>query len=485
LEKGNKGINMPAKKPETSLKETAQPLTAIIMAAGKGTRMKSPLPKVLHPVAGQPMILRSIQAARGAGATEIRLIVGHGQNLVRNVVESTGVICFEQKQQLGTADAIKSAQVEDLEGEVLIMNGDHPLVEIQDLKMLFGNFRELGADLAVVTAVVKKPGELGRVVRQGGVLHAIVEARDASADTLRIREINTGFYVMKASLLKELLPQIKNDNSKGEYYLTDLITLAQKKGYKVEGLRSSARVAHGVNTQMELAKASKYLFKKKATQLMEEGVLILDADSVYIEEIVKVGPGTVIYPNVFLRGRTEVGSFCVLEPQVFVSDCLIGQSVQIKQGSYLEKSEVHNSCSVGPYARLRPETVLKEEAHIGNFVELKKTIFGKKSKAGHLAYLGDAEIGDECNIGCGAITVNFAADKKKYKTKIGNKVFVGSDVQLIAPIEIGDEAVLGAGSVITKAVPARGLGVTRAKQFTKENYVVTASSESQPEKKET
>ena len=458
-------------------------VTALILAAGKGTRMKSPLPKVLHPVAGQPMILRSIQAARGAGATEIRLIVGHGQSLVRSVVESAGVHCFEQKEQLGTAHAVKSAQIDTLEGEVLILNGDHPLVETQDLKSLIENFREMKADVAVVTAIVKKPGELGRIIRQKNELKAIVEARDASADTLKIREINTGFYVVKADILKELLPRIKNNNSKGEYYLTDLITLAQQENYKVEAIRSNARVAHGVNTQVELSKATRYVFKKKAEKLMEEGVLILDPSSVYIEEGVKVGAGSVIYPNVFLRGRTEIGGFCVLEPQVFISDCVIGQSVQIKQGSYLEKSEVHNSCSVGPYARLRPETVLKEEAHIGNFVELKKTTFGKKSKAGHLAYLGDAEIGDNCNIGCGAITVNYAADKKKYKTKIGHNVFVGSDVQLIAPIEIGDGAVLGAGSVITKPVPARALAVARGKQFTKENYV--AESLADAEKKET
>lgn len=470
---------------EKVIKPGTSRITAVILAAGKGTRMKSPLPKVLHPVAGQPMILRSIQAARGAGATEVRLIVGHGQNLVKGVVESTGVVCFEQKEQLGTAHAVRCAQVESLEGEVLIMNGDHPLVEAQDLKNLFENFRELKADVAVVTAVVKNPGELGRIVRQKGEMKAIVEARDASADTLSIREINTGFYIVKADLLKELLPQIKNNNSKGEYYLTDLITLAQQNGYKVEGIQTNARIAHGVNNQAELSKASKYLFKKKAEKLMEEGVLIIDAESVYIEETVNVGAGSVIYPNVFLRGRTEIGPFSVLEPQVFISDCIIGQGVQIKQGSYLEKSEVHNSCSVGPYARLRPETILKEEAHIGNFVELKKTTFGKKSKAGHLAYIGDAEIGDECNIGCGAITVNYAANKKKYKTKVGNRVFVGSDVQLIAPIEIGDDAVLGAGSVITKPVPAKALAVARGKQFVKENYVMTAEAPAaSPEKKE-
>lgn len=455
----------------TQTSKQTHPLTALIMAAGKGTRMKSPLPKVLHPVAGQPMILRSIQAARGAGASEIRLIVGHGQNLVRQVVESTGVTCFEQKEQLGTAHAVRSAQIENLEGDVLIMNGDHPLAEAADLKNLLQNFRELQVDLAVVTAVVKKPGELGRVVRQKGDLKAIVEARDASVETLKIREINTGFYIIKADILKELLPIVKNENSKGEYYITDLIALAQQKGYSVQALKTSARMAHGVNNQEELSRASRYVFQQKAKKLMEEGVLIIDPKSVFVEEHVKVGAGTVLYPNVFLRGRTEVGPFCVLEPQVFISDALIGQSVQIRQGTYIEKSEIHSGCTLGPYARIRPESVLKDEVHIGNFVEVKKTVMGRKSKAAHLAYLGDAEIGEECNIGCGVITVNYSADKKKHKTKIGNKVFVGSDVQLIAPIEVGDEAILGAGSTITKPVQAKALAVARAKQMVIENYV--------------
>lgn len=410
------------------------------------------------------MILRAVQALQGAGASEIRLIVGHGQGLVRQVVESTGVQCFEQKEQLGTAHAVTCAQVDSLEGEVLIMNGDHPLVTADDIKNLTQSFRELKADVAVVTAVVKKPGDLGRIVRHHKELKAIVEARDASADTLKIREINTGLYVVKADVLKELLPKIKNENTKREYYLTDLILLALDAGYSVQALRASARVAHGVNQQSELAAATRYVFKLKATKLMEEGVLLIDPKTVYVEDGVQVGPGSVIYPNVFLRGKTTVGSYCVLEPQVFISDSQIGQSVQIRQGSYIEKSEVHNNCTVGPYARLRPETVLQNEVHIGNFVELKKTKMGAKSKAAHLTYLGDTEIGEECNIGCGVITVNYSADKQKHKTKIGNRTFVGSDVQLIAPIEIGNDVILGAGSVITKPVPDKALAVSRSQQ---------------------
>lgn len=455
--------------------------TAVILAAGKGTRMKSPLPKVLHPVAGVPMILRAIHSLQASGASEIRLVVGHGQSLVRQVVESTGVQCFEQKEQLGTAHAVTCAKVEDLEGEVLVMNGDHPLITPDDIRNLLQSFRELKADVAVVTAIVKKPGDLGRIVRQKNELKAIVEARDASSDTLKIREINTGLYLVKSEVLKKLLPDIKNENTKGEYYLTDLILLAQEEGYSIQALRASPRVAHGVNQQSELAKASLYIYHQKAKKLMEEGVLMINPKAVYIEESVTVGPGSVIYPNVFLRGKTKIGSFSVLEPQVFISDSIIGQSVQIRQGTYIEKTEVKNHCTLGPYARLRPETVLEDEVHIGNFVELKKTKMGKKSKAGHLAYLGDAEIGEECNIGCGVITVNYSVEKEKHKTKIGDRVFVGSDVQLMAPIEIGHDAILGAGSTITKSVPGKALAVSRAKQVVIENYQSRKKSHQQEE----
>lgn len=460
-------------------KPEQQPLTVVILAAGKGTRMKSPLPKVLHPVAGRPMIEKVINASKKAGASEVRVIVGHGQGLVRQVVEPMGVSCFEQKEQLGTGHAVRCAQVENLEGDVIIMNGDHPLIEESDVTDFYRQFRDERCDLAVVTAKLKNPAEFGRVVRHQGGLKAIVEAKDASAETLKINEVNTGIYVVKASILTEYLPRIKNENSKKEFYLTDIISLAIEDGLKVSALQASAKVAVGVNTQIELSKATRLLFRRKANRLMEEGVLILDPRSTYIEDSVEVGAGSVIYPNVFLRGRTRVGSFSVLESNCFISDSQVGDSVQVRAGSYLESAQIHNKASVGPYARLRPDTVIGEEAHVGNFVEMKKVNFGKKSKAGHLTYLGDAEVGEEVNIGCGTITCNYAADKKKYKTKIGNRVFVGSDTQFVAPITVGDEAVIGSGSTITKDVPAKALAVARGRQFVRENYVVQKPAESE------
>ena len=470
---------IPPKKPPVD----ANKLTMIILAAGKGTRMKSPLPKVLHPVAGRPMIEKIILASKKAGATDIRVVVGHGQNLVRTVVEPLGVNCFVQENQLGTADAVKSAEMDTLAGDVVIMNGDHPLIEAEDIVKFVKIFRDEKCDLAVVTAQIKKPGAFGRIIRQKGDLRAIVEAKDASADTLKIREINTGIYIAKAETLLNTLPEIKNQNSKGEYYITDLISMCIEDQCKVMAIKASAKVAVGVNDQSELARATKLLFRRKARRLMEEGVLMIDPDCTYIEESVSVGPGSVIYPNVFLRGNTKIGSFTVIESNVFMSESEVADSVQIRAGSYLEQVIVKSRATVGPYARLRPGTSIGEEAHVGNFVEMKKVQFGKKSKAGHLTYLGDAEIGEEVNIGCGTITCNYAADRKKYKTKIGNRVFVGSDTQFVAPITVGDDAVIGSGSTITKDVPAKALAVARGKQFIKENYFVP-SDESEQKKED-
>jgi bifunctional UDP-N-acetylglucosamine pyrophosphorylase/glucosamine-1-phosphate N-acetyltransferase len=456
---------------KNNIKNDAEKIAAIILAAGKGTRMASPLPKVLHPVAGLPMIQKVIGACRKAGALDIRLVVGHNSNLVKTVVQPFNVNCFEQIQQLGTADAVRAADVNSLEGLVLIVNGDHPLIQAEDLTKIITEFKDSKAEISVVTTEVKIPGSFGRIVRDHGKLHSIVEAKDASHETLKIKEINTGLYIVKAEALQDLLPKVESNNAQKEFYLTDIISIGIEQGYKVTAIKGASHVAMGVNTQAELAKASQWVFRNKVKKLMESGVMVLDPKTTYIEEDVQIGPASVIYPSVYVRGNTSIGSFCVLEPHSYVFESKIGDSVQIKAGTYIEHCRLHNHVSVGPYARLRPETEIFDNAHVGNFVEMKKVKFGKGSKAGHLTYLGDAEIGEEVNIGCGTITCNYAPDRKKYKTKIGNKVFVGSDTQFIAPIVIGDEAVIGSGSTITKDVPAKALAVARGKQFIKENYV--------------
>lgn len=459
--------NVEKEAPKNSTKSS---LSVIVLAAGKGTRMKSPLPKVLHPVVGQPMIGRVLNAAKACGAKELRVVVGHGESLVRRVIEPFGAIAYPQKEQKGTADAVMSADPGSLHGTVLILSGDTPLVEASDIAKIISEFNDSRADVAVVTAELKNPGSLGRIVRQKGELRAIVEAGDAGAETLRIREINSGTYIAKANVLADLLSQVKPNNSKGEYYLTDIISIGIEDGLKVIAINARPATAYGVNTQEELSRASRIVFARNRKKLMENGVVMIDPTTVYAEDEVVIGGGTVVFPGVYLRGASKIGNYCVLEPGVHIISSSIADSTHVKAGCYLENAVVGEKVQLGPYARLRPGTAIGREAHIGNFVEMKKTIFGARSKAGHLTYLGDATVGDDVNIGCGTITCNYAADRKKYETKIGNGAFIGSDVQFVAPIKIGDGAVIGSGSTITKDVPAKALAVARGRQIVKENW---------------
>lgn len=447
------------------------PLSVIILAAGKGTRMYSPLPKVLHPVAGIPMVSRVINAVNLAGAREVRVVVGYGAKLVEQVVEPMGGTCFKQMQQLGTADAVRSAQVESLQGTVLILNGDHPLITSKDIKAIVEEFHQSRSSLAVVTVKLKKPGKFGRIVRNGGQIRAIVEAKDASHETLKINEVNTGIYIVKAELLNSLLPHVGNKNAQGEFYLTDIVSMAIDAGESVITIDINKRVAFGVNSQHELSQANRYCYKQKCLELMNKGVVILDPTNTYIEEGVDVGAASIIYPGVFLRGNTKVGEYCVVESQTVMVNTEISQGTVIHAMSHLEDCVIAEECFIGPYARIRPGTVIEKRAKVGNFVELKKVLFGEDSKASHLTYLGDAVVGKDVNIGCGTITCNYAADKKKYKTEIGDGCFIGSDSQFIAPVKVGKNAVVGSGSTITKDVPDNALAVARAKQFIKPNYV--------------
>jgi bifunctional UDP-N-acetylglucosamine pyrophosphorylase/glucosamine-1-phosphate N-acetyltransferase len=456
--------------PADTKTSTSGPLSVIVLAAGKGTRMKSPLPKVLHPVVGQPMVGRVLNAAKAAGARELRVVVGHGESLVRRVIEPFGAIAFQQKEQKGTADAVLSADPGSMSGTVMILSGDTPLIEGSDLLKIISEFNDLRADVAVVTAELKTPGSLGRIVRQKGELKAIVEAGDAGPETLKIREINSGTYIAKASVLAGLLAQVKPNNSKGEFYLTDIVSIGLEDGLKVVAIKARPAMAYGVNTQEELARASRVVFTRNRKKLMENGVVMIDPMTVYAEDDVVVGSGTVVYPNVYLRGASKIGNYCVLEPGVHIYSSSVADSTHIKAGCYFENAVVGEKVQVGPYARLRPGTSVGREAHIGNFVELKKTIFGARSKAGHLTYLGDATVGEDVNIGCGTITCNYAADRKKYETIIGNGAFVGSDVQFVAPIRIGEGATIASGSTITEDVPAKALAVARGRQVNKPGW---------------
>ena len=432
--------------------------------------MKSPLPKVLHPVAGVPMIKKVIDAAKGAGATEIRVVVGYGEALVRKVVEPMGAVCYPQQNQWGTADAVKAADPGSLTGNVLILSGDMPMIEASDLEKIISEFNATKSAVSVVSAVVKNPGGLGRIVRHKGDLRAIVEVSDASAEALKIKEVNTGIYMLEAETMNAYLPKIENHNAKKEFYFTDIISLCQESGEKVTAIITRPIVGFGVNDQAELARATRLLFARKRKALLDEGVLMIDPKTTYIEEEVEIGPSSVLYPGVYLRGRTKLGAYCVVEPGCYLAHAQVADGVHIKAYSYFENCTIGAKATIGPFSRIRPETEIGTEAHVGNFVEMKKVKFGARSKAGHLTYLGDATIGEDVNIGCGTITCNYAVDKQKYRTVIGDRVFVGSDTQFVAPVEVGADAVIGSGSTITKDVPAKALAVARSRQVVKENW---------------
>ena len=443
--------------------------SSIILAAGQGTRMRSPLPKGLHPVAGVPMLCRVIQSVKAAGASEVRVVVGYGEKMIRQIVEPMGVVCMKQQQPLGTGDAVLAAQPQTLSGDVLIINGDHPLVEGEDIVEILQAFRCQKTDLSVGTCLLKKPGCFGRVVRHSHQLQAIVESKEASKEVKKIKEVNTGIYVTSGEILSQYLPQLKPLEEK-EYCLTDLISLLRENNHKMGTIPTSPRVAFGVNTQRELAQATKRVFKKVLKKHLKNGVVVIDPKTVCIEESVEIGSGTVIYPGVCIKGPTSVGNYCVIEPHCFLLNSIIGDSVQIKAGCYFESVSVKTKAVIGPYARLRPETTIGQGATVGNFVEMKKVSFGDGAKASHLTYLGDAVVGEETNVGCGTITCNYGVDKKKHLTQLGKGVFIGSGTQLVAPVNVGDHSYVGAGSVITKDIPERSLSVSRSRQIVKRNY---------------
>ena len=462
-------------------------ITAIVMSAGQGSRMHSALPKSLHPVAGQPILARILRALTSLHLQDIRVVVNpNQQNLVQPVAHAFKAKTFCQSQNKGTASAVQSANIDELKGAVLIVNGDHPLITPEDLEKIIHLFEKESADLCFGSFITENLGDYGRVIRQGGKIKAIVEKRkgatleagptskvnkkqDISSKT-SLKEINTGIYLIKAKVGQAFLPRIKPDNPKKEYGLTDIVSLLVQSGKKVVACPLSADSAFGVNTQKELAFASKKLFTRKLNQLMSEGVVIIDPLNTYVEESVFVGQGSVIYPGAHLRGRTSIGSFCAVENNSFIMDSVIGDFVLIRAGSYLESAEVGAKSAIGPYARLRPGTKVEGECRVGNFAEIKKTHLRARSKVGHFSYLGDADIGEDVNIGAGAVTCNFSQDGKKHSAKIGDKAFIGSGAYMVAPVEIGDEAVVGAGSVITKNVPAKALAIARTPQNNVENY---------------
>ena len=445
-------------------------LKTLILAAGKGTRMKSDLPKVIHKVNGIPMISKIIDVLSGLEPEENILILGHKKEEVLKVVgENCDYVL--QTEQLGTGHAVIQAKekLSNYDGDVMILCGDTPLLRESTLRFLYEYHKKNGATTTILTSVYENPFGYGRIVKENDLVKAIVEEKEASEEIKKIKEVNAGVYCFNSKELFKALEKINNNNEKGEYYLTDVIGIQVSENKKVQSfvLEDNMEIL-GVNSKVELAQANKVLRDRKNKELMEEGVILIDPENTYVEESVKIRKDTVLYPGVFLQGDTIIGENCELIGNVRIIDSRLGNNIKI-ESSVIEESIIEDGVTMGPYAHLRPKSHLKEKVHIGNFVEVKKSTLEKGVKAGHLTYLGDAQIGENTNIGAGTITCNYDG-VNKFKTTIGKEVFIGSDTMLVAPVNIGEKALVGAGSVITKDVPNNSLAVSRSKQIIKTDW---------------
>lgn len=440
-------------------------LRAVILAAGKGTRMRSKLPKVLHKVGGKAMLQHVLDAADAAGAAEKIVIVGHGAELVESMVGEQGKIVL-QAEQLGTGHAVMQTKdaLAGFTGTAMILCGDTPLLDGEELKKFYEAHVQSGAAATVLTAFMDNPFGYGRIVRDAdGNVQGIVEEKDADAQQKLIKEINTGIYCLECPLMFDVLATLTCDNAQGEYYLTDVLTKLNEAGKKVGGVvTEDSDMVMGINSRRQLAEAESVMRVRILNKLMDEGVTIMDPASTFIEGSVKIGRDTVIYPFTWLEGSTEIGEDCEIGPNVRLTNVEVGNGTHL-QFVYGHDCKVCDGVTAGPYVHLRPDTVIGNKVKIGNFVEVKNSNVGTGTKLPHLTYIGDSDIGSGVNMGCGCITVNYDG-KKKHRTVIEDNAFVGCNTNLVAPVTVKAGCYIGAGSTITKEVPENSLGIARAKQ---------------------
>jgi len=443
-------------------------IVTVILAAGKGTRMKSDLVKVLHPLLGLPMLSYTIDLSLNKIKSKKTIVViGYQAGRIKGRFKDPRIQFAVQEEQLGTGHAVLQAVpfFQTFKGTVLILCGDVPLVKGETIHSFINHFWKDESTLSVLTAVVEDPFGYGRILRSPeSWLEKIVEEKDASEKERAIREITTGIFCVRASFLIEGLKEIGQENAQGEYYLTDLVEIAGKRGLRCSAHRVvDPMEVMGINTRVDIAIANEVLRQEKVKDLMLSGVTIVDPKTTYVDRMVEVGRDTILYPNCILQGRTRIGERCIIEPNSKVSDSVIGNEVTIRSNSVIMESRVEEGASIGPFAHLRPFSEVKTRARIGNFVEVKKSIIGKGSKANHLAYIGDSILGEEVNIGAGTITCNYDGFEK-HETIIGDRVFVGSNVELVAPVKVGSDSSIGAGTTVTKDVPKGALAISRVKQ---------------------
>lgn len=443
----------------------------VVLAAGKGTRMKSKLYKVLHKVCGKTMVEHVVDAARGVNPVKIVTVVGTGAGEVEKVLDGKSDFAFQEKQ-LGTGDAVMTAKEElgDKDGATLVVTGDTPLFTTETFDELFKYHAEKGNAATVLTAEAPNPFGYGRIIRddQGNVLR-IVEQKDGKPEELKVKEINTGVFCFDNKKLFEALKHVDNNNAQGEYYLTDVLEILRNSGERVGAYKMpDFSESLGVNDRIALAQATKTMQRRINEEHMRNGVSFIDPDTAYIDAGVKIGNDTVIEGNVVIKGNTEIGSDCYITNGSRIVDSKIGNHVTITS-STLQEAEMDDNTDIGPNSHLRPKAVIRKGAHIGNFVEIKKAEIGENSKVGHLTYVGDATLGKDINVGCGTIFSNYDG-VKKFHTNVGDHSFIGAGSTLIAPINVADHTFIAADSTITKDVDKYDMAIARGRQVNKPDY---------------
>lgn len=445
---------------------------AVVLAAGQGTRMKSKLYKVLHPVCGKPMVEHVVDEALKLSLSKLVTIVGHGAEEVKKQLGDKSEYALQAKQ-LGTAHAVKQAQpfLADEKGVTIVICGDTPLLTAETMEQMLKEHTQREAKATILTAVAEDPTGYGRIIRsENGAVQKIVEHKDASEEERLVTEINTGTYCFDNEALFRAIDQVSNDNAQGEYYLPDVIEILKNEGETVAAYQTgNFQETLGVNDRVALSQAGQFMKERINKRHMQNGVTLIDPMNTYISPDAVIGSDTVIYPGTVIKGEVQIGEDTIIGPHTEIMNSAIGSRTVIKQ-SVVNHSKVGNDVNIGPFAHIRPDSVIGNEVKIGNFVEIKKTQFGDRSKASHLSYVGDAEVGTDVNLGCGSITVNYDG-KNKYLTKIEDGAFIGCNSNLVAPVTVGEGAYVAAGSTVTEDVPGKALAIARARQVNKDDYV--------------
>ena len=449
-------------------------ISAVVLAAGEGKRMKSDKIKVVHKALGKELIQWVLSAAKEAGVQDICVVVGNKEEQVREVLGEE-VTYARQAEQKGTGHAVQMAEdfLNAHPGTVMLLCGDVPLVTAESLQGMLNKHQAEGNACTVMTAMVENPKGYGRIARdENGIFTEIVEHRDCTQKQLAIKECNAGMYCVETAFLLEALSKLTCENDQKEYYLTDITKILRQDGKKVDTyILEDAREMQGVNDRVQLAQVTEILRDRYVKKQMAEGVTFLKPDSCFVSPDAIIGQDTIVYPNCIIEGNTVIGTNCIIGPDCRLVDAKIGNSTEIQKSVILE-SEIGNETKVGPFAYIRPGNKVGDHVKVGDFVELKKANIGNGTKISHLTYVGDAQVGEDCNIACGVVTVNYDGSKK-YLTEIGDRCFIGCNVNLVSPVKVEDDAYIAAGSTITDTVPEKALAIARARQVNKEGWVET------------